>query len=216
MRPRVLVADDHELVRHGLRRLIEDDGRWDLVGEATDGQVAVELAARQRPDVAVLDYAMPRLNGLEATRRIRADLPNTEVLILTMHDSELLVREVLEAGARGFILKSDAGRLLVQAIETLLEHKPFFTPRVSELLLGGYLRSRDPSEPGDEAGGLTGREREVLQMLAEGRSTKEVADLLGLSVKTAETHRANLMRKLGARSLADLVRYAVRNKIIEP
>jgi DNA-binding NarL/FixJ family response regulator len=211
----VLVADDHELVRHGLRRLIEEHGRWDLVGEATDGQCAIELAEQQRPDVAILDYAMPRLNGLEATRRIRATLPNIEVLVLTMHDSDLLVREILEAGAKGFILKSDAGRLLVQAVEELLKHKPFFTTRVSELLLGDYLSGREPGDAERPASALTGREREVLQLLAEGTSTKDVAHSLGLSVKTVETHRANLMRKIGARTLADLVRYAIRNRIIE-
>lgn len=217
MRPRILIADDHEMVRQGLRRVITDHGQWDIVGEATDGRSAVELARSQRPDVAILDYSMPNLNGLEATRQIRAELPRTEVLVLTMHDAETLVREVLSAGAKGYILKSDAGRVLIEAVEMLLQHRPFFTPQVSELVLSGYLRGGTGAPIADDAGGgLTPREREVLQLIAEGRSTKDVADVLGLSVKTAETHRTNLMRKLDLHSLADLVKYAIRNKIIEP
>lgn len=213
MKPRILIADDHELVRQGLRRVLAEKTAWDIVGEATDGRLAVDLARQQRPDVAVLDYAMPSLNGLEAARQIRAELPNTEVLILTMHESETLVRDVLAAGAKGYVLKSDAGRILVQAIEALLAHKPFFSPDVAELILTGYLRS---GEREDAAQVLTPREREVVQLLAEGRGTKDVADLLGLSVKTVESHRANVMRKLGLQSLAELVRYAIRNKIIDP
>lgn len=213
MKPRILIADDHELVRQGLRRVLAEKAAWDIVGEATDGRLAVDLARQQRPDVVVLDYAMPSLNGLEAARQIRAELPNTEVLILTMHESETLVRDVLAAGAKGYVLKSDAGRILVQAIEALLEHKPFFSPDVAELILSGYLRS---GEREDAAQVLTPREREVVQLLAEGRGTKDVADLLGLSVKTVESHRANVMRKLGLQSLAELVRYAIRNNIITP
>ena len=216
MKPRLLIADDHELVRQGLRRLLSEHGGWDIVGEATDGREAVELARLHRPHVAILDFSMPGLNGLEATRQIRGELPLTEVLVLTMHDTETIVREVLAAGAKGFILKSDAGRVLVQAVEALLLHQPFFTPQVSEMILGGYLRVASAERPGDDAGTtLTPREREVLQLVAEGRSTKDVAERLGLSVKTVETHRTNLMRKLDLHSLADLVRYAIRNGVIE-
>ena len=215
MKPRILIADDHELVRQGLRRVLAEHAAWDVVGEATDGRSALELVRLQRPDVVILDYSMPVLNGLDATRQIRAEFPQIEILMLTMHDSETLVRDILAAGAKGYILKSDAGRVLIQAVEALLQHRPFFTPQVSEMILSGYLRTADASTQ-EQAPLLTGREREVLQLLAEGRSTKEVADELGLSVKTAETHRANLMRKLGARSLADLVRYAIRNKIVTP
>lgn len=215
MRPRVLIADDHELVREGLRRVLGDHGAWDIVGEVNDGRAAVELARAQRPDVAILDYSMPGLNGLEATRQIRAELPTTEVLLLTMHDTESLVREVLSAGAKGYVLKSDAGRVLVDAVTTLLRHQPFFTPQVSELVLSGYLRNAGDAIAEDLGSALTPREREVLQLIAEGQSTKEVADALGFGVKTAETHRANLMRKLDLHSVAELVRYAIRNKIIE-
>jgi DNA-binding NarL/FixJ family response regulator len=215
MKPKILIADDHEMVRQGLRRVISEADRWDIVGEAVDGRQAVELAQKTRPDVVVIDYSMPNLNGLEATRQIRAALPSTEVLILTMHDSESLVREVLSAGAKGYLLKSDAGRVLLQGIETLLQHRPYFSPTISELLLNAYLaeaneEAREPSTV------LTAREREVVQLLAEGRSTKEAADLLSLSIKTVETHRANVMRKLGLQSFAELVRYAIRNNIITP
>ena len=215
MKAKILIADDHEMVRQGLRRVIVDAGTWDIVGEAVDGREAVELAKQTRPDVVVIDYSMPNLNGLEATRQIRASLPGTEVLVLTMHDSESLVREVLSAGAKGFVLKSDAGRVLLQGIETLLQHRPYFSSSISELLLNAYLaeageRTREPATV------LTAREREVVQLLAEGRSTKEAADQLGLSIKTVETHRANVMRKLGLQSFAELVRYAIRNNIIAP
>jgi DNA-binding NarL/FixJ family response regulator len=211
MKARILIADDHELVRDGLRGVLVAHGDWEICAEAVDGREAVERARELRPDVAILDYSMPQLNGLEATRQICAAVPETEVLILTMHDSESLVREVLAAGARGFILKSDARRVLVQAVESLLRHRPFFTEHVSELLLQGYLgpdgiKGRGP---------LTPRERQIVQLVTEGRSSKEIARLLNLSVKTVETHRANVLHKLGLESVTDLVRYAVRNKIIE-
>jgi DNA-binding NarL/FixJ family response regulator len=157
-----------------------------------------------------MDITMPELNGLEATRRILAQLPQTEVLILTMHESEEIVREMLAAGARGYVLKSDAGFALVAAIKSLAEHKPYFTSKVSALVLQGYLNPEARQAPK-----LTSREREVVQLIAEGRSTKEVAELLGISVKTAETHRTNIMRKLELRSVSELVRYAIRNKIVE-
>lgn len=215
MKPKILIADDHEMVRQGLRRVIIDAGSWDIVGEAVDGREAVELAKQTRPDVVVIDYSMPNLNGLEATRQIRASLPGTEVLVLTMHDSESLVREVLSAGAKGFVLKSDAGRVLLQGIETLLQHRPYFSSSISELLLNAYV-AETSERARESATVLTAREREVVQLLAEGRSTKEAADQLGLSVKTVETHRANVMRKLGLQSFAELVRYAIRNNIIAP
>jgi DNA-binding NarL/FixJ family response regulator len=167
------------------------------------------------PDVAILDISMPELNGLEATRQILKDSPKTEVLILTVHDSENLITEVLGAGARGYMLKGDASKQLIEAVESLLLRKPFFTSRVSELVLDGFLSDR-PQLKGEPRRRLTPRETEVIQLLAEGKSNKEVASMLDISVKTAETHRTNIMNKLDLHSITELVRYAVRNQLIEP
>jgi DNA-binding NarL/FixJ family response regulator len=216
MRARILIADDHELVREGLRKVLGTRPEWEICAEAPTGRQAVELAERIGPDLAILDFAMPELNGLDAARQIRRVSPRTEVLILTMHQTDQLVRDVLAAGARGFILKSDAGRVLVQAVEALLTHQPYFTGKVSELVLRGYLKPEDVAAGAADPGPLTPREREILQLVAEGKSNKEVADLLGISPRTAETHRLNLMHKLGLRSAAELVRYAIRNQIIQP
>lgn len=213
MTPRLVLADDHELVRQGLRRLIEERHEWQIVGEASNGSDAVELVLRLRPDVAVIDYSMPGLTGLEATRQILATAPRTQILILTMHRSETLVSELLSAGVRGYVLKSDAGRMLTDGIETLLRGEPYFSPAVSDVLLRDFLGGATPTAPENP---LTAREREVVQLVANGKSTKEIAGLLGISVKTAETHRSNVMRKLECRSVSDLVRYAIRNRIIEP
>ncbi|HEV8337528.1 MAG TPA: response regulator transcription factor [Candidatus Polarisedimenticolia bacterium] len=213
---RILVADDHEIVRRGVKALLEARSGWEVCDEAVDGREAVEKTVRSRPDVVILDIGMPGLNGLEAARRIRKEAPASQILILTMHDSEQVVQEVLAAGARGYVLKSDAGRDLVQAVEALSNHKTFFTPSVTEMVLQTYLGGGTGAvEPGESAL-LTPREREVIQLLAEGRSNKEVADLLRISVRTAETHRTNIMRKLDCHSLSDLTRYAIRNNIINP
>ena len=210
-RLRILIADDHEMVRKGLRATIEAHPGWEISGEAITGREAVTKACELYPDIVVMDFAMPELNGMEATRQIKAALPRTEVLILSMHDSERLVREMLTVGVQGYILKTDAGEFLVAAIQTLSEHKPFFTPKVSLQILQGYLH------PGKrEVPELTSREREIVQLVAEGKATKEVAEALGISVKTADTHRANLMRKLSLHSTAEVVRYAIRNQIIQP
>lgn len=211
---RILIADDHEIVRHGIRTLIAEHPGWEVCGEAVDGRDAVEKARALRPDLALLDVGMPNLNGLDAARQILAFAPRTRVLILTMHESEQVVREVLEVGARGFLLKSDAARDLVSAVEALQRRTTFFTSSVAEMVLNGYLnRGIDERKPLKDR--LTPREREVVQLLAEGKSSKEVAVTLDLSVKTAETHRTNLMRKLDLHSVADLVRYAVRNNIVQ-
>jgi DNA-binding NarL/FixJ family response regulator len=208
---RILIADDHDVVRSGLHAILSSQPGWEVVAEAEDGKRAVELAAQTQPNVAILDYQLPIINGVDATREIRAFLPQTEVLIFTMHESEPLIRELLEAGARGYLLKSDARRFLMAAVEALAHHQPFFTGRVSETLLSAYLANRAP--PGDL---LTPRERNVVQLVAEGRSNKEAASLLGINLKTIETHRATAMRKIKANSTADLVRYAIRNKLVEP
>ena len=211
---RILIADDHELIRRGLVSALADRPDWSIVAEAADGRQACELAARLAPDIAVLDLTMPELNGLDATREIRAATPKTRILIVTAHESEQLIRDVLDAGAMGYVLKSDAGRVLVQAIEALLDERPFFTSKVARVVLEGYLRSGEDSVT-QAAVALSPRERQIVQLLAEGSNNKEVARALQLSVKTVETHRSNIMRKMEFGSLADLVRYAIRNKIVD-
>jgi DNA-binding NarL/FixJ family response regulator len=211
---RILIADDHELIRRGLVSALSDRPEWTIVAEAADGRQACELAARLTPDIAVLDLTMPELNGLDVTRQIRASTPKTRILIVTAHESEQLIRDVLDAGAMGYVLKSDAGRVLVQAIEALLDERPFFTSKVARFVLEGYLRSGENSVT-QAAVALSPRERHIVQLLAEGNNNKEVARALQLSVKTVETHRSNIMRKMEFGSLADLVRYAIRNKIVD-
>lgn len=212
---RILVADDHEVVRKGLVALLHAHPDWQVCGEAAEGRDAVEKALQLNPDVVILDIGMPRLNGLEATRQILKTNPQARVLILTLHDSDQVVREVLNAGARGFLLKSDAGRDLVAAVDALRRDKTYFTSKIAAMVLEGSLKARTPGAvPTPGRNRLTPREREIVQLLAEGKSTKEVAADLGLSVKTAETHRSNIMRKLQLHSLSDLVLYAVRNNIV--
>jgi DNA-binding NarL/FixJ family response regulator len=210
---RILIADDHELVRRGLAATLADVPGWTVIAQAANGREAAELVATHHPQIAILDLTMPELNGLDAARRILTSDPHTRVLILTAHESEQLIREVLAAGAQGYVLKSDAGRILVTAVEALLEGRTFFTSKVAQLVLEGFLRSNADTQPAIPT--LSAREREIVQLLAEGRSNKDVARALGISVKTAETHRSNIMRKMDFESLSDLVRYAVRNKIID-
>jgi DNA-binding NarL/FixJ family response regulator len=213
---RIMIADDHEVVRKGLISLLQAQPDWQVCGEAGDGREAVEKAQQLKPDVVILDIGMPSLNGLEATRQILKTNPQARILILTLHDSDQVVREVLNAGARGFLLKSDAARDLVAAVEALRRDKTYFTSKVATMVLEGYLKGGTPGTPVTTTGRnrLTPREREIVQLLAEGKSTKEVAVALGLSVKTAETHRSNIMRKLQLHSVSDLVLYAVRNNIV--
>ena len=211
---RILLADDHDIIRRGLKELLETHPGWQVVGDASNGRQAVELAGKLHPDIAILDLTMPELNGLEATRQIKKALPKTAVLIFTMHDNDNLIRDVLTAGALGYVLKSDAARHLVNAVESLIQHKPFFSAKVSESVLEGYLKAGRQEPAGTEP--LTPREREIVQLLAEGKSNKEAADALGISTKTIETHRATIMRKLEFKSFAEMVRYAVRNNIIQP
>jgi len=213
---RILIADDHEVIRRGLRELLEQHEGWQVCAEAPNGRRAVELARQTCPHVVVLDLSMPELNGVEATRRIKKALPNTEVLIHTIHEMGEQVRDVLSAGARGYLLKTDAGRDLVVAVEALAEHKPYFTWKVSKTILDAYLAHRQVNQESAAAiNYLTPREREITQLVAEGRSNKAVSALLNISTKTVEAHRAAIMKKLDLRSIVELVRYAVRNSMIQ-
>ena len=213
---RILIVDDHAVVRRGVRSLLESQPGWEISGEATNGREAVALAKRLQPDVVVMDLSLPELNGLDASRQILKESPRSEILVLTMHHSEELAREVLQAGARGYVLKSDADQSLIAAVESLRQHKPFLTSTVTEFVLDDYTRRAETH--GDRAAhtAVTQREREIIQLLAEGKGNKEAASTLGISVKTIEAHRANIMRKLRLRSISDLVRYAIRNRIVQP
>jgi DNA-binding NarL/FixJ family response regulator len=212
---RVIIADDHEIVRQGVRKLIESENGMVVCGEAVCGRDAVELATRLNPDVAILDISMPGLNGIEATRQILRANPKIRILMFTMHDAEQLVHEVFGAGAKGYLLKSDAGRHLISAVRTVASGSHYFSSRLSEVIFESFLRRDVPHLPSDSQQKPSAREREIIQLLAEGKSNKEVATVLGISVKTAETHRAAVMRKLGLHSISELVRYAIRNHIIE-
>jgi DNA-binding NarL/FixJ family response regulator len=212
---RILIVDDHAVVRRGVRSLLESQPGWEISGEAATGREAVDLAGRLRPDVVVMDLSLPELNGLDATRQILKESPRSEIVVLTMHHSEELARNVLQAGARGYVLKSDADQNLIAAIESVRQHKPFLTSTVTEFVLGDYMRRTETQDDDLAHTAVTGREREIIQLLAEGRSNKEAASTLGISVKTIEAHRANIMRKLRLRSVSELVRYAIRNKIVQ-
>ena len=210
---RILIADDHELVRRGMRAIIEGERGWEVCGEATTGRQALAMASELKPAIIVLDLSLPEMNGVEVTRHVRAAFPGVAVLIVTMHDDEAIVKEAIEAGASGYILKADAGRMLSDAIRTLLADGEYISERVrvpAETLRPGATRGKSAAE----AGTLTAREREVVQLLAEGKSNKEIAATLGISIKTAETHRARIMAKLQIHSITELVRYALRNRIL--
>jgi two-component system response regulator NreC len=213
---RILIADDHDVMRDGTRSLIERQPGWEVCGLAGTGREAVAQAIQLRPDIVIMDMSMPELNGLDAAVQIRRRLPRTEILMFTAHETEDLVREVFEVGAKSFIYKSDAHEFLVEAIQSLAQHKPFFTSKVSEILFSDLInRSEGKANRAEPGQRLTGREREIVQLVAEGQSNKEVAGALGISVRTAETHRAHILRKLNLDSIAGLVRYAIRNKMIE-
>lgn len=215
---RILLADDHDLIRRGVKALLESHPGWEVCGEANTGWEAVRKAEQLRPNIAIVDVTMPELNGLEAARRIRKASSRTEILIFSMHYSDQLIRDVLDAGARGYVVKSDSAHDLIGAVEALSNHKPFFTPRATELILNNVGHRPDENGvvgPESSVERPTAREREIIQLLSEGKTTKEAAAALGISVKTAETHRANVMRKLQVHSVTGLVLYAVRNRIIE-
>jgi DNA-binding NarL/FixJ family response regulator len=207
---RILIADDHGIVRKGLRALLQSKRGWKICAEVANGRQAVERAGALKPDVAILDISMPQLNGVEATRQIRNLSPATETLILSMHRSEKLVREAVEAGARGYLAKDDADDHLLAAVDALRRHNSYFTSNVAVAAATAKAQKGGKSPRSV----LTGRQREIIQLLAEGKSNKEVASILNISVKTAETHRANIMMRLDLHSFADLMHYAIRNEII--
>lgn len=209
---RIVIADDHEVVRSGLRSILESHDGWDVVGEAENGRDAINLILDKAPDVAIVDYSLPLINGVEVTRSVKARQLPTEVLIFTMHDSDELVKESFKAGAKAFLLKSDAKRLLVTAVESLVQHKPFFTGVVSEKMLANFLSTNEAAPKV----AISPRERMVIQLISEGYSNKGMSKILNLSIKTIETHRASAMRKLEVNSTAGLVRYAIRNRLVEP
>ena len=211
---RILVADDHELVRRGILGLLRAQRGWTVVGEAMNGREAVEKANRLKPDVAILDISMPDLDGLQATRRIREAVPTTEVVVLTMHESDQMVRRVLDAGALGYVLKSDLATQLVKAVKDVSAGKQFLTPRVSDIVLKGFLKTGNQVDTTGHSQALpTPREVEIIGLLAEGKANKEIAAKLGITIRTVETHRAKIMRKLGLHSLTELIHYAIRHKI---
>jgi DNA-binding NarL/FixJ family response regulator len=212
---KILLADDHDIVRRGLRELINKRPEWKIVAEACNGRNAVAKAAETRPNVALLDISMPFLNGFEAARQILLERPDTKILILTVHESNTLIRQVLDAGARGYVLKSDAERDLIAAVDAVCSGGTYFTQKVSEVILDFYLNKGKVLHEETPDQRLTKRHREIVQLLAEGRSSKEVAEILNMTLKTAETHRAHIMKRMGFHSVADLVRYALRNGIIE-
>ncbi len=207
----ILVADDHVVIRKGLRALLEERG-WKVKAEAANGREAVDQAARLQPDLVVMDLSMPVLNGLDATSLVRKAVPHARVLILTMHNTEELIEKTLQAGACGYVLKSDAEKDLVTALEAVLDNRTFFTQAPGESAVDYVRHGKQAGLPGEK---LSPRERQIMQLLAEGRSNKEVAMELGVSVRTVENHRARIMKKLQLRSLSDLVRHAIRNNIIE-
>lgn len=215
---RILVVDDHSIVRRGLRALLESQSGLEICAEAADGIEAMQEVVKERPDLVILDLTMPLKNGLEVTRFIREEWPSTAVLILTMHFSEEIAREVLRCGARGYLLKSDVDIELLTAIRQIRQNKPFFTGKLAATMAESYVRDKrgKSNALGDDEGPLSSRELEVVQLLASGKSNKEAAALIGVSTRTIESHRNHVMQKMEFRSFSDLIRFAIRNNLIQP
>jgi DNA-binding NarL/FixJ family response regulator len=212
---RILVAENHDVVRHGIRELLAGRPEWEIVGEARTGRQALDLVRRTRPDVAVLDLSLPELAGVEAIRQIRSEGAETEICVFSMHEDEVFVGDAIAAGARAYVLKSEPASRLLDAVDALSRREPFFSPRVAGLVLRALVQARtDVRRPYVDP--LTRREREVAQLLVEGLGSRAVANRLGITPKTVDTHRAAIMRKLGMASMADLVRYAIRHRLVEP
>ena len=211
---RILLADDHGLVRRGALAILGSQRGWRVVGEASNGAEAVQKTAELKPDVAVVDIGMPDLDGIEVTRRIRAAVPDTKILVLTMHESDHMVRRALDAGASGYLLKSDLTECLAEAVSAVAEGKRFLTPKVSEIVLDGFLNTKNAHPHGAaQTPHITRRELQIISRLAAGKSNKEIAAELGIAVRTVETHRSKIMLKLGLHSLAELIHYAMRNQL---
>jgi DNA-binding NarL/FixJ family response regulator len=208
---RIMIVDDHQAIRRGVRQIVESKAYFQVVGEAADGRTALELAKETRPDIAIIDFSVPELNGLDLSHALKRELPRIEILLYTMHDREEIVMDVLRAGVRGFVLKGDAEEHLLAALDALSIHRPYLSGAISDTLLTQLL----VANPNELASSLTHREREIVQQVAEGRINKEIAARLNISVKTVETHRASAMRKLKLKTTADLVRYAIRNNLIQ-
>jgi DNA-binding NarL/FixJ family response regulator len=216
MRTRILIVDDHDVVRRGVVSMLSGRADFEVCGEARSGREAVTAASDLKPDVVIMDIGMRDMNGLDATRQILKDHPAIEILVLSMHDSEQLIRDVFACGARGYLLKSDAGSHLFAAVDAVRQHKPYFTSSIAETILRGFLANGAPEDQGNPAAeSLTAREREIVQLVAEGKSSKEISSILNITAKTVETHRSNIMSKLDLHSVPELVRYAIRNHIIE-
>ena len=208
-----LIADDQEIVRYGLQSLIEHEAGWEICATTGSGRAAVALAGKHRPDIVILELILPELSGLEATRRIKRLHPATEILVFTAEEPEEVVRDIFQAGAKSFISKSDPISSLMSGLKALAEHKTFFTAKISDLLFSKFLKGENAQS---EKGPLSSREAEITLLLAEGNTNKEVAKALGISVNTVEKHRETIMRKVGARSFSDLIRFAIRHKLIRP
>jgi DNA-binding NarL/FixJ family response regulator len=213
-RIRILLADDHTLVRQGLRKLLEERADWEVVAEAGDGREAVRLAEQHKPDVAILDVAMPLLNGIEATRQITKRVPGTRVLVLSMHADEAYVTQILQAGATGYLLKDSADVDLLKAVGEAARGRSFFSPAIAGVMLDDYVRQLADKGITDRYESLSEREREIFQLIAEAKTNKEIAALLNVSPSTVETHRAHIMEKLDLHSAAEIVLYAVRRGVI--
>lgn len=214
---RILIADDHPLVRRGLRGLLESRDGWEVCGEASTGPDAVAAAQRLNPDIVIIDLSMPDVNGFESIQRIRSTNPDTHILTLTMHDAEPMFRGAMKAGAQGYVLKSDMDGRLIEAVEALCENRAFFSPSISHTIMEGLFdREGHDRNDGEDPSILTRRQQQVVRLLAEGKSNKEVASMLGISVRTAETHRRQIMIRLGIQSLSELVLFAVRNHLVQP
>lgn len=212
---RVLLAEDHTIVREGLRSLLEATGRVEVVGEADNGRSAVEVARELLPDVAIVDVSMPELDGVEATRQIKKAVPQVRVIVLTMHSAEVYMKEVFRAGASGYLVKKTAARDLLMAVEAVMRDEMYLSPAISKVVIDRYVEVAGESPVREGYNTLSDREREVLKLVAEGRTNREVADMLNVAEKTVATHRANVMRKLELHNMSELVRYAIRERLID-